>query len=291
MLCLLACEAAGGDPHSALPAAGAVELIHNFSLIHDDIEDGSHFRRGRRAVWDIWGEDHGINAGDGMFVLARLALHRLAERDVPLPTCQAVTLTFDQACINLCEGQFFDMMFEDRLDVDMDQYLWMIRHKTAALLATSAHLGAAIASDDAELASHYRDFGENLGMAFQIQDDILGAWGDPAVTGKSAATDIRDKKKTLPVVYVLNHPEERHSAWQLTELYSQEGVLDEASIHTALAILERADARQYAEAQAERYYRQAIQSLEETGIDNAEPRAGAQSALRELAASLLGRKA
>jgi geranylgeranyl diphosphate synthase type I len=175
--------------------------------------------------------------------------------------------------------------------VDMDQYLWMIRHKTAALLATSAHLGAAIASDDAELAGHYRDFGENLGMAFQIQDDILGAWGDPAVTGKSAATDIRDKKKTLPVVYVLNHPEERYSAWQLTELYDQEGTLDESTIQTVLSILERAGARQYAEAQAEYYYRQAIQSLEETGSDNAELRAGAQSALRELAASLLGREA
>lgn len=286
MLCLLACEAAGGEPQQALPAAAAVELIHNFSLVHDDIQDGSHFRRGRRAVWDIWGAAHAINVGDGLFVLARLALHRLGGRKVPLRRRQAATMAFDRACLSLCEGQFFDMTFEDRLDVDLDQYLWMIRHKTAALLAASTQVGAILAADDAEIVDHYFRFSENLGMAFQIQDDILGAWGDEKVTGKSAATDIRDKKKTLPVVYVLNHPNERNSAWQLTDLYSQEQPLSEHNIQLALAILERAGARQYAEEMAEDYYQQALQSLERTGIENA-----AQSHLRELAASLLGRTA
>ena len=285
LICLLANEAAGGDPQQALPAASAVELIHNFSLVHDDIQDGSRYRRGRRAVWDLWGAAQAINVGDGLFVLARLALHRLAEREVPLARQQAAFAALDQACLALCEGQYFDMTFEDRLDVDLDQYLWMIGHKTAALLAASAQLGAIVASDDATTIDRYRRFGENLGLAFQIQDDILGAWGDPAMTGKSAATDIRDKKKTLPVVYVLNHPQERMSAWQLIDLYGQEGPLDEQGIQTALAILERTGARPYAEEQSERYYQQAIQALDETGIENA-----AQSALRELAASLLGRE-
>ncbi len=292
MLTLLAAEAGGGDPAQALPAAAAVELVHNFSLVHDDIQDSSHYRRGRRAVWDIWGAPHAINVGDGLFVLARLALHRLAERDVALDRVQAATLALDRACLALCEGQYFDMTFEDRLDVDLGQYLWMIRHKTAALLATSAQLGAIVAGADAEQADRYRRFGENLGLAFQIQDDILGTWGDPAVTGKSAATDIRDKKKTLPVVYVLNHPEERFSAWELIDLYSREGALDEDGIQATLALLERTGARAYAGRVAETYYRQAIESLDETGrprhssgIENA-----AQSALRELAASLLGRE-
>lgn len=287
MLCLLSCQAAGGDPRQALPAAGAVELVHNFSLVHDDIQDGSRVRRGRRAVWDLWGVAHGINVGDGLFVLARLALHRLSERGVALHRCQAATLALDRACLALCEGQFTDMTFEEYLDVGLEQYLWMIHHKTAALLAASAQVGALVATDDEALPAHYYRFGENLGLAFQIQDDILGIWGEEQVTGKSAATDLRDKKKTLPVVYVLNHPDERHSAWQLVELYSRPAPLDEAAIKTALTILDRTKARQYAEELAEHYYRQALASLEQIGPGiNA-----AQTALRELAASLLGRKA
>jgi geranylgeranyl diphosphate synthase type I len=284
LLCLLSCQAAGGDPQQALPAAAALELIHNFSLVHDDIQDGSHFRRGRRAVWDIWGAPHGINVGDGLFVLARLALHRLSERGVSLARCQAAMLALDRACLSLCEGQFFDMTFEDRLDVDLDQYLWMIRHKTAALLAASMQLGAIVASDEPQIVERAFAFGENLGMAFQIQDDILGAWGDEKVTGKSAAIDIRDKKKTLPVVYVLNHPEERHSAWQLIDLYSRQGPLDEASMRTVLAILDRTGARRHAEEMAAEYYRLALESLPQ-------PMGEAQAHLRELAAALLGREA
>ncbi len=286
VICLLAGEMLGGEPDQALPAAAALELIHNFSLVHDDIQDGSPMRRGRAAVWTLWGMDHGINVGDGLFALARLALHRLAGRGVSLARQQAAFAALDRACLALCEGQYFDMAFEDRLDVSLDQYLWMIRRKTASLLATAAQMGALIAADDAGQIERLYRFGENLGLAFQIQDDILGTWGDPAVTGKSAATDIRDKKKTLPVVYVLNHPEERISAWQLIDLYSQEGPLDEKDIQATLAILERTGARPYAEEQATRYYRLALQNLQETGIENA-----AQSALRELAASLLGREA
>jgi geranylgeranyl diphosphate synthase type I len=142
-----------------------------------------------------------------------------------------------------------------------------------------------IAGAESQITNHYYQFGENLGLAFQIQDDILGAWGDERVTGKSAATDIRDKKKTLPVVYVLNHPDERLSAWQLVDLYSQEGPLDKAGIQTTLTILERAGARAYAEEMAESYYQRALESLAATGNDN-EPRA----ALHELAASLLRRE-
>jgi geranylgeranyl diphosphate synthase type I len=285
ILCLLACEGCGGDALQALPAASAVELVHNFSLVHDDIQDVSRFRRGRRAVWDIWGTAHGINVGDALFVLARLSLHRLGERAVPLDRQQAAMLALDQACLALCEGQYFDMTFEERLDVDLDQYLWMIRHKTAALLAASAQLGAIVATENTDRIDQYYRFGENLGLAFQIQDDILGAWGEPQVTGKSAATDIRDKKKTLPVVYALNHPD-RAAARTLTELYASEGPLDEGGIEAALALLDGLGARQYSEEMAESYYRQALHSLDQTGIKNA-----AQAHLRDLAASLLGRAA
>lgn len=285
MLCLLSSEALGGSIEQALPAAGSVELIHNFSLVHDDIQDNSHTRRGRRAVWDIWGLAQGINVGDGLFVLARLALHRLADRGLPPERQQAATLALDRACLALCEGQYFDMTFEDLLEVELDQYLWMIRHKTAALLATSAQLGAIVATDDRELIAHLYQFGENLGMAFQIRDDVLGAWGDEQVTGKSAATDIRDKKKTLPVVYALHQTGDRDAARDLAELFAQPGLLNSSDIQTALALLDRVRARQYAEEIESEYFRQALYSLNETGLDNA-----AQSNLRELAASLMGRQ-
>jgi geranylgeranyl diphosphate synthase, type I len=286
LLCLLACEAAGGDPLQALPAASAVELIHNFSLIHDDIQDGSPLRRGRRAVWDIWGAAHGINVGDALFVLAHLALHRLGEQGVPRDRQQAAALALDRACLALCEGQFLDMTFESRLDVDLDQYLHMICGKTAVLLAASAQLGALMATDEPGLIDSYRCFGLNLGMAFQVQDDILGAWGDEQQTGKSAATDIRDRKKTLPVVYALNHPGRPHAARQLARLYAQSGQLEPPAIQTALGILERLGARQYAEEVAENYYWLALQSLDQAGVQNP-----AQQTLRELAASLLQRQA
>jgi geranylgeranyl diphosphate synthase type I len=285
LLCLLACEAAGGDAEQALPAASALELVHNFSLVHDDIQDASHFRRGRRAVWDIWGTAHGINVGDGLFVLARLALHRLVEQDVALARQQAASMVLDQACLALCEGQYFDMTFEESLDVDLDQYQWMIRHKTAALLAASMKMGAIVAIDNAEEIDHYYQFGEYLGMAFQIQDDILGAWGDPEVTGKSAATDIRDKKKTLPVVYALTHSDHA-AARQIADLYAHGGPLDKAGIETALGLLDGLGARQYSEGMAETFYRQALESLDQTESRNA-----AKEHLRELAASLLGRAA
>jgi geranylgeranyl diphosphate synthase type I len=195
-------------------------------------------------------------------------------------------LALDRACLALCEGQFLDLSFEDRLDVDLDQYLLMIRQKTAALLATSAQLGAIIATDDPELVAHYHRFGENLGMAFQIQDDVLGAWGDEEVTGKSAATDIRDRKKTLPVLYVLEHTAESDDARQLADLYARPTPLDEVAVQQALAILDREGAREHAERTAETFYDAALTDLDATGIDNA-----AQTQLRELAASLLGRVA
>jgi geranylgeranyl diphosphate synthase type I len=286
LLCLFSCQAMGGSTKQALPAAGALELIHNFSLAHDDIQDSSRTRRGRRAAWDIWGTAHGINLGDGLFVLARLALYRLADAGVSPRQQQAASLALDQACLALCEGQFFDMIFQDRLDVDLDQYLWMIRHKTAALLAASTQVGAMMATDQADLIRHFYDFGENLGMAFQVQDDILGIWGHEQRTGKSAATDLRDKKKTLPVVYALNQTGDRAAAHQLAELYAGQGPLDEPAIQSALGLLVRVGAKEHAQRTAEGYYFQALKSLEQTGVENA-----AYLSLRELAASLLDRDA
>jgi geranylgeranyl diphosphate synthase type I len=285
LFCLLACQAVGGEPQQALPAAAAVELIHNFSLLHDDIEDNSPTRRHRTTVWKIWGEPQAINAGDGMFALAHLALQRLSEKGLPNDRVLAACRVFDQTCLALCEGQYLDMSFEDRLDVDVDQYLAMIHRKTAALLSCSTQLGALLGSGDVGLATHYARFGENLGMAFQIEDDILGIWGEEKVTGKPQAGDIRQRKKSLPIVYALQQEASLPvSTQRVHEVYRQK-VIDEDAIKAVLGSLQALGARQHAQQMALDYHRRALADLEATGMENA-----GQDGLRELAKLLVNRK-
>lgn len=282
VLCLLTCQAAGGDPDQALPAAAAIELVHNFSLVHDDIEDRSPLRRGRPTVWKVWGVPQAINVGDALFALAHLAAQRLAERGVPPRRVLTALEILDQACLALTGGQHLDLSFEARLDVDVEQYLSMIQGKTAALFSAAAQLGALVAGSDPESIARYRRFGENLGLAFQIVDDILGIWGDPQMMGKPAADDIRQRKKTLPIVWALEG-ELRAGGKGLREVYQQETVGEEA-VEVALKILEDMEARFYAEAMANDYYQQALAELDATGVENE-----AQDDLRELAAFLVER--
>lgn len=265
-ICLLACEAAGGDWERAVPAAVALELTHNFTLIHDDIQDGDTERRGRPTVWTLWGIPQAINAGDGLFVLARTALHRLHRHDFDPSTIQHVYRTYDEACRRLVEGQYLDIDFEQRLDVSVDEYLAMISGKTAALLSASLEIGARLATDDATIVDACRQFGEELGLAFQIVDDILGVWGDEDVTGKSAGNDLRRKKKTLPVVHALER-EATGDVQPLRTLY-QKASLTDADVASALRLLEEAGARRFAKGLAQRHWRRAVDTLAETGIDN-----------------------
>jgi geranylgeranyl diphosphate synthase type I len=276
ILCLLTCQATGGEPDQALPAAAAVELVHNFSLVHDDIEDNSPLRRQRSTVWKAWGVPQAINAGDGLFALAHLAMQRLADRGVPPQRVLTALEILGQACLALTEGQYLDLSFEARVDVDVDDYLSMIRGKTAALFSAAAQLGALVAGGEAESIACYRRFGEHLGLAFQIVDDILGIWGDPQVTGKPAADDIRQRKKTLPIVKALEEEPCR-------EIYQWE-TIDEEAVGMALNILEDLGARTYAEEMAHNYYQQALAELDAVGMENE-----AQDDLRELAAFLVER--
>jgi len=256
-LCLLACEVAGGDYQNALPAAAAIELIHNFSLIHDDIEDDSRTRRHRPTVWAEWGIPQAINAGDTLFVIARLALHRLTRRGISPRRALAVFHTLDQVTLLLCQGQFLDLAFQDRPTVSVDEYLEMVGGKTAAMIAGAARCGALLAGASTTLGNAFFTFGWNLGLAFQIVDDILGIWGEPAVTGKSAASDILTKKKTLPVLYALaaTHP----AAGHLRQLYS--GPLAESDLPAVLAGLDALGARAYAQGRAEEYLDTALSTL------------------------------
>jgi len=280
LLCLLSCEAVSGDWRRALSVAAALELAHNFSLIHDDIEDRSDERRGRAAVWQVWGLPHGLNAGDGMFVLARLALDRLCERGLSIEKCSTVSTVFDEATLALCQGQFLDLGFESRLDVTTDEYLKMIRGKTAALIAASTRIGAMLATDDEKIVDAFAQFGENIGLAFQITDDILGIWGDPSITGKSAATDILTKKKSLPAIIGLNHPQ--HGA-ALRALYSQ-AQLSQNDVARVLALLDQLGARDQAQHYADECRAAAIDALESAEINNP-----AMDRLRDLADAMTRR--
>jgi geranylgeranyl pyrophosphate synthase len=177
LLTLLTASAAGGDWMQAVPAAASIELIHNFTLIHDDIEDSSETRRGRPTVWSRWGVPQAVNTGDFVYVASHLACHRLTQRGVSVATVHAVQVALDRACLDLTLGQHLDLAFERREKVGAEDYLEMISGKTAALLAAAAAIGAQAAEAAPAATEAYHQFGWNLGMAFQLLDDLLGIWG------------------------------------------------------------------------------------------------------------------
>ncbi|NOZ29021.1 MAG: polyprenyl synthetase family protein [Chloroflexi bacterium] len=281
LLCLLTTEAAGGDVKRAMPAAVALELLHNFSLVHDDVEDASPTRRHRPTVWKIWGVPQAINVGDGMFALAHLALERLYRRGVPAEIVLRALWVFDETCRMLTEGQHLDLAFEARDRVSEDEYLQMIAGKTGALLATSVQLGALVAGAGPEEVAAYEEFGWALGRAFQIRDDILGIWGDEAVTGKSARSDILSRKKSLPVVHALAQESEAGRA--LRAIYARPEITPE-DVPEVLRWLEEAGSRAYAEAMV-----QEALSGAEAALARARPLEPAAAALRELMDALARR--
>jgi len=199
LLTLMCCAGTDAKWQKSLPAAVSIELIHNFSLIHDDIEDNGLIRRGKDAVWVKWGLSHGLNAGDAMFTSAFKVLLTLKDNVSENITLKAVEL-LAETCGQLTMGQFLDIDFEEREFVSADEYLQMINGKTAALISCSTKMGALIGGFPPEEQKKYHDFGKALGIAFQMYDDWLGVWGDFKNTGKSTTGDIVEGKKTLPII-------------------------------------------------------------------------------------------
>jgi geranylgeranyl diphosphate synthase type I len=199
LLLLLCTAACGADWKSALPAAAAVELVHNFSLVHDDIQDNSDRRRGRPTMWAKWGPPMAINVGDALFVMSNQAIIDLKENYSAEIVVRAAEILHN-TCLDLTRGQFLDMSYEERNDLGVDDYWPMVAGKTAALLSACCHIGALLGGADEAKQESYRSFGHYLGLAFQVQDDILGIWGNEAMTGKSAASDLVEGKNSLPVL-------------------------------------------------------------------------------------------
>jgi geranylgeranyl diphosphate synthase type I len=204
LLVLLCVSASSGATtwQSALPAAAAVELIHNFSLVHDDIQDNSPKRRGRDTAWLKWGAPMAINVGDALFVMSNKAIIDLKENFSAEVVMKAAEILHN-TCLDLTRGQFLDMSFEERNDLVVEDYWHMISGKTAALLSACCQIGSLLGGADDQLQEVYRSYGHYLGLAFQVQDDILGIWGDETVTGKSAASDLVERKNSLPVLFGL----------------------------------------------------------------------------------------
>jgi len=259
LLCLLCCEAAGGEAPAAVPAAAAIELLHNFTLIHDDIQDRSRTRRHRPTVWALWGDAQAINAGDALFALSQLALYDLVDR---LPPGRLVALwrAFNETTLRIVEGQVLDLGFESRSFVDVAEYLTMVRGKTGALTAFAAWAGALVAGAEPPRLEQFRRFGEALGLGFQLQDDYLGIWGRREETGKEPADDIRRRKKSLPIVLLLEVASSTDRTL-LEEVWSKPGVDEEAVVHVR-ELLERYGVRERVRAEVVRLHREAGVLLE-----------------------------
>jgi len=262
ILHLLSCQAVGGDTAQVLSSAAAVEFIHNLSLIHDDIQDRSHERRGRPTVWKLWGKTQAINIGDFMFALASLALLKLRDNGVPSEEVVHSFHLLAHACKELCEGQYLDVEFENRVDITVEDYLNMIRKKTAALIAASTSMGAYLGKGG-EKVQYFYQVGEALGMAYQIRDDILGIWGRKESTGKSIQEDLRQRKKTLPVVYALRESKDKA---KLERIYSQRRI-DNRDVPIVVGILDQSGARNYAQNLVQQYCHRALEQLEASGVE------------------------
>lgn len=277
LLLLLTTSAAGGNWRCALPAAAAVELVHNFSLIHDDIEDDSPLRRGRPTLWKKWGMPQAINTGDAMFSLAHLTILRLESTTTTSITLQGSAI-LHEACLQLTKGQFLDITYEEHGNISMDAYWPMVEGKTAALLSAATEIGAVIAQCNDEVRLAYKEFGRALGLAFQTKDDLLGIWGDAAMTGKSAASDLVKGKKSIPVLYGLSQNGNFSKRWAAGPILTIE-VTDIARQ------LEDEGARDYTQKVSDSLTQKALQAL-----SNAKPAGEAGEALEELANLLLNRQ-
>lgn len=236
---------AGEPPYQLeqiLPAAVAVELVHNFSLIHDDIEDNDTLRHHRPTLWKLWGQPQAINTGDGLFSLARLALWELAKREVDAQTILTLARSFDKACLTLCEGQHLDMSFERQREMTVALYLDMIGRKTAALMQCATEMGARLATTDADQIARLTAFGHALGIAFQLRDDLLGIWAAQNELGKAPAGDIRRKKMSLPILDALEHAAPTQQD-RLRLIYAEDGPASNAQVDEVLDIFAANDVR------------------------------------------------
>ena len=261
-LCLFTCDALGGDVQKALPAAVSLELIHNFSLIHDEIQDFDEVRHHRPTLWTVWGVPKALVAGNVMRVLAERSMSCMEFADAKLISQSSSIVS--EACLQMIEGQYMDISFEGSSRITVDQYMEMISRKTGALLRSSVHLGALIGSGSDEVANLFRRVGIALGFMFQIRDDILGTWGESKATGKPVGADIKRRKNTLPII----HAREAKSGLyekEISNLYSLKSLNDDEA-ERVLEILDDTKAMDYCQGLVGHYALQVHSYIESVGF-------------------------
>jgi geranylgeranyl diphosphate synthase type I len=254
-LTLGAATACGDSPAAAVPAAAAIELLHGFTLLHDDVMDEGPTRRGRPAVWRVWGVGNAILAGDALYALAFKVLREY----LPVAVAHEAIGRLTAASLELCQGQYEDCAFEQRSRVTLDEYLRMAVSKTAALMGCACAVGALCADADPGTVSAMDRFGRELGLVFQFVDDIIGIWGDPSVTGKPVGNDLQRRKYTLPVVAAMSS--DGGAAVELASLYNSPGQMTPADVIRAAALVEAAGGRHVAEQYADERLAAAIDAL------------------------------
>ena len=278
VLLLITAEAFGGSIEESMPAALAVEIFHNFTLLHDDIMDNADVRRGKPSVYAKWGANVALLSGDAMLITAYKSLAKVASERLP-----RVMNIFSDMALEVCEGQQYDMDFETMSKVSVEEYMQMIERKTSALLSGSAMIGATMAgASDDDIKKIYR-FATELGLAFQLQDDVLDSFGDTAL-GKKIGGDILEGKKTFLMVQALNRAsaEEREV---LTTTHLRKDISNEEKITIVKSLYEKLDVKRVAEQQIELRFERALAVLDTLSI------AGKRTeSLVEFARNLMGRK-
>ena len=264
-LCLLACEATGGSVRQSMPAAVALELIHNFSLIHDDIQDRDETRHHRATLWVLWGVPKAMVAGNALRVVADTCLERLVSEGVEVGQALKVTGLLTEAYLEMIEGQYLDLSYEGRPDIGIDDYLDMISKKAGALIRCAVNMGAALGTRNPDTLATLSDFGRSLGYAFQIRDDYLGVWGEEATTGKPVGADIRRKKNSFPVVYAMSAATGRDRE-TLKNTYEQEHLSDD-DVDTVLDLMDRMNVREAAHRLAAYHCDAALEALSAAEVD------------------------
>lgn len=262
-LCLLTCASLGGDPHRVLPAAAALELIHNFSLVHDDIQDRDLLRRHRPTVWALWGKRQALNAGWALWLLALTSLEKLNSL-FPQPLVLHAGRMLEEGCLEMIQGQYLDIHYEGREDITLEDYLKMIGKKTGALIACALKLGGIFSPRGESALEALERGGRFLGLAFQIKDDILGIWGDERRTGKPGGSDLRKRKKTFPVVFALERGRQ-----ELLEAYRKPDISDE-DVQRLASLLDEIGARDHAQSLVEDYCDRSRQELAALGVSGSD---------------------
>ena len=261
-LALVTAESRGGNWKDALPAAVGLELLHNFSLIHDDIQDESSYRRNRPTVWSRWGTAQAINAGDAMHALSQIVVLDMADEGAPPQNVIRALRLLDQTCLALCEGQTEDIEFETRANVTVADYKRMIGNKTAEAFRCALEIGCAFAGGSAEQGRLLGEAGYEMGIAFQVHDDVLDIWGGEVI-GKETALDIRDGKKSLPVVYGLSR-DGSGDVERLRDMYRNGIGADD--VDEIVALLESLGAREFCAKEAADHWSKARAMIEQSGL-------------------------